>query len=167
MNKATHCIVGMVLIAGLGGCTSMNQKPTGAIEGEITIGSPNYGVMAPVQTSIEEVLAAWETGDKAGMAEELETILTRYGSEDGSFERALLTSLALYYLEMGVRDDFQRAVERLRLYVNGRMYLTRETQYVLAIASTMAGENWQESFGRGADIRMTRAIGDLLGEKNQ
>ena len=163
MNRVTYSIAGMVLAAVLGGCASMNQKPAGTVEGEIAIGSPNHGVMAPVQADIEEALAAWETEDKAEAAEKLENILSQYGSEDGAFERALLTTLSLYYLETGARDDFQRSVERLRLYVHDRTYLARETQYVLEIASALAGESGQETLGRGADIRVTRTVHDLLG----
>lgn len=162
MNKATVCVVTIVMFVILGGCTSTAPKPLDAVTGEIQIGTPSTGVMAPVQADIEHALKAWETGDQADAVDRLENILIQYASTDGGFERAILPTLALYYLELGRRDDFNRTVKRLRVYLKDRVRLSRETQYVLLVDQAMTGVGGQPISGRGVDTWLAGAVRDLL-----
>ena len=160
MNKAFFAI-GIAMSIGLGGCAAPSHKPQSAVEGVIHIGEQNMGVMAPIQAKLEDILLLWDSGDMADATEKLETLLDRYASDDGAFERALLTTLALYYLEMGNRADFQHSVVRLRGYIHDRVYLPRESQYGLLVEQGMKNCQWKLP-GRGVNPRFVNAIRDLL-----
>ncbi|MBT6337667.1 MAG: hypothetical protein HOJ48_00050 [Desulfobacula sp.] len=66
-----------------------------------------------------------------------EDLLTTYKSENGSFETAILTNLAIASLQSGDREKFLSMVERLNLVSSNLNQLSRNTQIVLLLGMEM------------------------------
>ncbi len=129
----------------------------------VSSGCASVGDLGRGQEEIEQVLAAWETDRMPEAVNTLEDILDRYQGIDKRFDRVMLTTLALYSLELGNRDSFQHAVRRLREHTEPGDRLKRETQYVLLLDARFRRDKGDQ-FARYGDSRLRHAFDDLLGE---
>ena len=148
-----------VFAAGLGGCAGSRDITRAEVA---SFDAEHAAASEEVRAGIDLALADRDRGDGRSAAGRLETLLGSYESPDQAFEKAVLTALALQYLELGFRDDFLHAADRLEGHVSGYAMVAPETQYVLHLAQAMRGEPVTPIEARGQDPRLTQAIDDLL-----
>jgi len=148
-----------ILTAALSGCAGVPERaqPEPVVPAQ---SQPDFSGV--VQRQIDQALAEHKEGNVRGSAARLEALLDHYRSADGGMERAVLTTLALEYLELGYRDDFLRTADSLRQDVNPNVTLAPDSQYVIEIAQAMERQPQAAVQARGYDPRLARAVSDLL-----
>ena len=123
-------------------------------------------VTLEVQSGIKEANNHFEKGYYRQAIRKYDELLTRFQSEDKRLETALLTNMALAYLEEGDQEGFARTTGRLVEASRGLKHLSRETQVLLKLIENMDGLLVMSQEDQRIERRINDTLSDMFGKES-
>jgi outer membrane PBP1 activator LpoA protein len=152
------CVIVLFVTVFFAGCATSKSTGMPELKQEAT-----YADSMQVEQRIKQGNSLFKTGEFSAAEKIYRDLLSEYSSKEGAFETALLTNICLCNLETGDRAKFKDCAEKMKVASKNLPYLTRETQLVLKLNSTLGKGDTSQSDLR-IESRIENGLNDVFKE---